>query len=108
MSERPPSRNSRCPHWCSGVHEQDEFGRVTHRGASVTVPVVERQHPLAPYETMPYGFDMIVGLERRDDETWVWIGPAEDAARAMILSTESTRRLYRALAQVLERGGPTS
>ncbi|MDQ1131156.1 hypothetical protein [Microbacterium sp. SORGH_AS_0888] len=94
---------SACPPWCNGRDEVTERMQLVHRSDPIPVPAVERVADDDGGFGSAATVDLIVGLERVDSETWVWIGPEEDVRRSLVLTEESARRLCHALIALLDR-----
>lgn len=92
-----------CPPWCNGVHELEDDLHISHRSDAEWVPVIEREFEQDNRFVAPSASQLVIGLERRGEENWVWIAPAEDAVRSLVLTVESARRFHRILTGVLRQ-----
>jgi len=90
-----------CPPWCNGEHEVTDDLHVVHRSEGIIVPGVERVISTQGSINPPTVIELAIGLEHRDGETWVWLGPDQPVQRTTVLSVESTRRLIREVERLL-------
>jgi hypothetical protein len=84
-----------CPDWCTGEHEVDDDLRLVHRSDGIVVPGVERVSTAEGEFSDAQSVDLVVGLQESAGETWVWLSPAEDVSRSLVLTMETARRLWR-------------
>ncbi|WP_441005410.1 DUF6907 domain-containing protein [Microbacterium sp. CFBP 8790] len=92
-----------CPEWCNGQDDGTDDVNFVHRSDPHTVPVVERVPDGEGGFGAASSTDLIIGLERINGDTWVWIGPDEDVHRSLVLTEESARRLSRTLIALLSK-----
>lgn len=99
-----------CPSWCAVDHAADEADKSLHAedrshvAPVAFVPVIRASSP--PFkcgENLAEAAEYIVIMRRYVGQTdaWVYIGEGEDTSRAVEVTTESARRLSRAIAKVV-------
>lgn len=92
-----------CPTWCNGCHEDDDHQEdQAHYSTSLSIPVITPTD--ATYlKRGAKCLELMVEMRqfREEEETWVFIGNAEDTTMSIEISLESTKRLNLKLSALL-------